>query len=237
MKTMIKILGPILDIIFPKRCLVCMDEGKYICDDCLKKIHLKRHQECPGCFKKSEDGKYCKSCGTASHLQGIFVLGHYKNKILQEAIQTFKYQFIRELGVELGNLYQGSKFLKQPDCIKKDWIIIPVPLHKRRLLKRGFNQSEVLAERLSKNFSLDCIPDNLIRVKNTPSQVELGDKEKRLDNVSDAFKVLDRNVIEKKKIILIDDVCTTSATLDECAKTLKKAGAKEVWGLVLARGG
>lgn len=234
---MFNIFSPLLDIIFPKHCLVCMDEGKYICDKCFSKIHLKRHQECPRCFDQSEDGRYCTSCGAASPLQGIIVLGHYENKILQEAIQAFKYQFIRELGVELSSLYLGSKFLKQLDGKKRDWIIIPVPLHKRRFLKRGFNQSEVLADQLAKNSKVDCIPNNLIRVKNTPSQVELGDKAKRLINVRNAFEVLDGKIIAEKKIVLVDDVCTTSATLDECARALKKAGAGEVWGLVLARGG
>lgn len=234
---MLNIFSPLLDIIFPKHCLVCMDEGKYICDKCFSRIHLKRHQECPSCFEKSADGRYCASCEAVSPLQGIIVLGHYENKILQEAIQTFKYQFIRELGVELSSLYLENKFLKQLGGKKRDWIIIPVPLHKRRFLKRGFNQSEVLADQLAENSKVDCISNNLIRVKNTPSQVELGDKAKRLENVCNAFEVLDRKIIAKKKIVLVDDVCTTSATLDECARTLKKAGAREVWGLVLARGG
>lgn len=133
---------------------------------------------------------------------------------------------------------------------KAETIIIPVPLHKKRYNWRGFNQASLLSEGLAGKFKLEIRDSFLIRKKNTKPQTKIKSGKERKENIKGAFgfkinnknkncqarKIVESNInLKNKNIILIDDVCTTSATLDECAKELKKSGAKAVWGLVVAR--
>jgi ComF family protein len=109
-----------------------------------------------------------------------------------------------------------------------------VPLHPRRLRERGYNQSSLLARELAKHIDLPVIENCLIRVKQAKPQVRAGDVRERRRNVADAFVCRDAEV-SGKQIILIDDVCTSGATLESCATALKNKGAMSVWGLTLAR--
>jgi ComF family protein len=115
-------------------------------------------------------------------------------------------------------------------------IIIPVPLHVKRFRWRGFNQSELLADSIALHFKLPVEKTVLVRQKNNIPQVEVKDRKDRIENIKDAFICSSNEKVKDKTVILIDDVATTSATLGECAKALKSAGAKEVWGVVVARG-
>ena len=112
-------------------------------------------------------------------------------------------------------------------------VVIPVPLHKNRQDLRGFNQSELIARKLSKKLNLPggCA---LARTKDTEAQVSLS-REFRLTNLVGAFTCTDKEFITGKNILLVDDVATTLSTLNECARALKDAGAKKVWGIVVAR--
>ena len=112
--------------------------------------------------------------------------------------------------------------------------LVGVPLHPRRLRERGYNQSGLLAGELSKRIGMPVIEDCLVRVKEAQPQVRAADVEERRRNVVDAFVCRDERV-KGKRIILIDDVCTSGATLDSCAAALKNNGAASVWGLTLAR--
>lgn len=112
-------------------------------------------------------------------------------------------------------------------------ILVPVPLHPKRLRRRGYNQSALLAENLGQLIGALVAKDVLLQRRNIPSQTQLSGKERRR-NVIGAFECRDRK-LRGKRVLLIDDVCTTGATLDACAVTLKEAGAAAVWGLTLAR--
>jgi ComF family protein len=124
------------------------------------------------------------------------------------------------------------------DYLKKNPLpgeaLVGVPLHPRRLRERGYNQSILLAGELGKRIGLPVIEDCLIRVKQAQPQVRAGDVEERWRNVADAFMCRDER-ISGKQIILIDDVCTSGATLESCAAALKNKTATSVWGLTLAR--
>jgi ComF family protein len=124
------------------------------------------------------------------------------------------------------------------DYLKKNPLpgeaLVSVPLHPRRLRERGYNQSILLAGELGKRIGLPVIEDCLIRVKQAQPQVRAGDVEERWRNVADAFMCRDES-ISGKQIILIDDVCTSGATLESCAAALKNKRATSVWGLTLAR--
>jgi competence protein ComFC len=118
---------------------------------------------------------------------------------------------------------------------EKDFILMPVPLYKKRLLERGFNQAALLAGGLSDRLGLEVEEKVLERVRQTVPQVDLEEKERK-DNVKNVFSVRDISRVKNKKIILVDDVITTGATIEECGKVLKLSGAKEVWGVALAKG-
>jgi len=113
-------------------------------------------------------------------------------------------------------------------------VIIPVPIHKRRLRERGYNQSSLLARRLSRSTRTPVLEGVLIRTKHTPSQAKSDSVEQRRKNIRNAYKCVRRD-ISGKRILLIDDVCTSGATLNSCAAPLKSAGAASVWGLTLAK--
>jgi len=115
--------------------------------------------------------------------------------------------------------------------------MIALPLHKRRRRERGFNQSELLAQTISERLGISLLPgDTLVRIRSTPPQLSMKSRAARLENLRDAFAVQTTNEITGKTILLVDDVSTTGATLNEAARALKAAGAREVWGLVVAHG-
>ena len=113
-------------------------------------------------------------------------------------------------------------------------MVMPVPLHRTRLRARGFNQSLVLARQVSETFSLPLDFNNLVRLRATRPQVELNGRE-RAENVAGAFQLRSPADIQQKRVLLVDDVLTTGATMNECAKTLKEAGAEAVISLTIAR--
>jgi len=113
--------------------------------------------------------------------------------------------------------------------------IVPVPLHPRKQRQREFNQAEYLAGGLSKVVNVPVLKRNLRRVKDTPTQTKL-DAEARMKNLRDAFAVRDESAIKGKRLVILDDVFTTGATMDSCAKTLRGAGPKDVIALAVARG-
>jgi ComF family protein len=145
--------------------------------------------------------------------------------VLAKLIHRFKYDFAQEICGDLVKILLRSGCLKKLEGYGKNACIVPVPLHKKRLNFRGFNQSEVLAEEIFKNT----------RIKNTEPQAQLK-KIKRLTNVKNAFEIKPSAKINPEKIyLLLDDVCTTGSTINECAKILKKYGAKTVIGLTVAK--
>src|SRR3989344_831392 len=216
-----KFQGWILDLLFPIQCLSCSQEGEFICSNCLGKISLNHSIFYP----------------QNSSLSGLLVVGSYRDPLLKEAIHKYKYDFIKDLAEPLA----GLMIKKINDCPwfkENNALLVPVPLHKKRLRWRGLNQSELLCLEISKSLNIPLINNFLIRTKHNLAQVKIKNTEQRKTNIKNTFQINLKNQIEFKNkiIILIDDVLTTGATLEECAKTLKKAGLKEIWGLVLARG-
>lgn len=176
-------------------------------------------------------GQICLRCKPNSFLDGVVVATQYEDKIIDKAIHFFKYKGIYSLAQPLSFLL--VRVLKQVNFWEQDWIIIPVPLHRRRERHRGFNQARLLADYLANSLDLKVVADLLIRKKFTYPQMKL-DRADRQKNIKNAFGV--NFPIIGKKVILVDDVMTSGSTLEECAKILKQNGAKEVWGAVVARG-
>lgn len=151
--------------------------------------------------------------------------------IIKMAIQTLKYQFLRNIETELGELIdRGIVEEELKEFLKLKPEVQPIPLYWRRQNWRGFNQAEIIAKVLAKKFNLK-MTDCLERVKQNKPQAELKRKE-RLANVKNIFKVKAKPT---GAVLVVDDVWTTGATMEEAVKTLRRAGVKQVWGLTLAR--
>jgi len=148
----------------------------------------------------------------------------------RQAILSFKYKNVKALAAPLAQLLEG--YLRAHH-LPAD-ALIPVPLHPRRLRERGYNQSSLLAGELSKLASLPLAEGLLVRHKNTPPQTRTKSSEERQGNVAGAFVCRDGRM-EGKRLLLIDDVCTSGATLNSCSIALKAAGATSVWALTLGR--
>lgn len=230
----------IFDLIFPIECVECGKEGEFLCAECFLKLNFNNIQYCLNCKKIGEKGEFCSLCRKKYYLDGVLIAGNYDHKILSKLIKTYKYKFAKKIATPL-SLYL-EKFIKirnfEP-MIKSYNCVVPIPLSKNRLNWRGFNQSEEIARIISDKYNLKLINGSLIRTKNKKPQAKLKEKE-RIENVEECFAWRDDKknplLIKGKKIILIDDIVTTGATLNECAKILKENGAKKVWGIVIAKG-
>jgi ComF family protein len=184
-------------------------------------------------------GKTHESCQEKTELDGVIIAAEWEDKILQEAIHKYKYSFVMGLARPLAQIL--IKKINEPELARlmsgKIILVASVPLHKRRLRWRGFNQAELLAKEIVSHFGWPMMPLLMLRKKYTKPQAKLK-KEEREKNLQGVFGVAGEQITEIKDqtILLIDDVLTTGTTMNECAKILKEAGAKEVWGVALARG-
>jgi len=202
-----KIFKNILAVLFPQKCLGCKKENEILCPDCLLKINR-------------PDTPY---------LNGVHIAANYQDLVLKKALWMLKYQSVKQLARPLAELIKERIWKKLET---ENWLVVPVPLSKNKLRHRGYNQAELIAKELSGDVRADI----LFKKFHTKSQVEVKDKEERLANIIGSFEVRNPETIRGKKIILIDDVLTTGATMREAKKVLKSAGAKKVVGVVVARG-
>lgn len=215
----------------------CGQKDVILCDHCRKQMPLNRKFYCPYCKKPSFLGHICFSCRPKSSLDGVWVASNYQNDILKKSIKAFKYNLVKDLAQSLAMLsIDYLRYVKElsPAILEFD-LVLPVPLHKRKILERGFNQSELLGQKISQEFSWPYAADVLRRQRYTQTQAKLNISERSI-NIKDAFTVNDCARIIGKKILLIDDVITTGQTLNECARILKKCGSSKIWALVLAQG-
>lgn len=203
----------LLDFLFPISCVSCGKGKTYCCEQCLAKIPVIR-----------------ESC----HHESIIAAAHFREKSpLADLIHRFKYDGAREISMILVALF--AEEVEKNILALRPAVLVPVPLHPRRLRFRGFNQSLVLANQLSKKFDVE-ISDVLCRTRYTRPQVELG-RDERITNVRGAFELQKQapEIAPKITYLLVDDVCTTGSTLNECAGVLRKNGAENVVGLVIGR--
>jgi ComF family protein len=220
----------IFSFLFPPRCVSCGKSGAFLCKKCHHKLIYLQPPLCTNCSKPIRTGTICHKCQSQTwDIDGIYSIFKYGG-VIRQAIIQFKYENIKVLADPLSHCM--AEYL-QKHHLPFD-IIIPVPIHKRRLRERGYNQSSLLARRLSHMTRTPVVEGVLIRTKHTPSQAKSDSVDQRRKNIRNAFKCVSHD-ISGKRILLIDDVCTSGATLNSCATSLKSAGAASVWGLTLAK--
>jgi len=206
--------------------LGCGREGGWLCARCLReKIVVVEVNVCPGCGSRDNGFWMCGDCCTLWQLDGLLVCWQ-KSELVKRLVHYLKYLVVHNLAGLMARVY-ADRLMKE-----KFDVVVPVPIGTKRYRKRGFNQSELIASRLAKLLNLEY-DDGLVRIKETRSQVGLS-RNDRLKNVTGVFMA--KKTLTNLRVLLVDDVCTTMATLNECSRALKKAGAKEVVGIVLARG-
>ncbi len=232
-----------LELFFPSFCLGCKKEGVFLCEDCRHTLDISEYNYClcdkplrlpPG----SSQGK-CGRCRDKK-LAGLYAALPYQEKFLtKKLIYQFKYEpHIKSLAKDLARVIAEHLELAENN-VQEIWensIIIPVPLEIKKWKDRGYNQSELLAKQIGQSLNVPSVCNNLVKIKKTESQMKLKAKE-REENLRGAFKIKNPQEIAGKKVFLIDDVYTTGSTMAECSLTLKAAGAKQVWGIVIAREG
>jgi len=225
------IWASVLNLLYPPRCVGCNELGTWLCQQCVSQTP---RVEPPFCFRcggrlDAPISGLCLQCRIVplqvSRIRAVF----YFEGAIREAIHRFKYDGAMALAEPLGQL-MADYWLTH--ATQSD-MIVPVPLHSRRRRKRGFNQAALLAEKLSERAELAMDATTLVRHRATASQVGL-DVKQRKSNVRDAFRcTTDR--LTHRRVLLIDDVCTTGSTLEACALALRKGGVDSVEALTLAR--
>ncbi len=231
----------ILDALFPIFCAACREEGAWMCKRCLNEMKIADFQVCPVCEDAATDKGYlCRTCrnGRKSSLDGLIAAVSYKNPAIRKLVHNFKYCFVADISEPLAALI--SRVLIRNDFSLPD-ALIPVPLHAKRLRWRGFNQSLLLAEQISGEIAplmkIEVL-DWLERKKYNRPQMKIKNYRERLRNVKDIFVLkpdADPAGVRNKTVLLVDDIATTGATLEQCAKVLKSAGARKVFAAVVAR--
>jgi len=225
-----KLKGMALDLLFPQWCVGCGKEGDFICSSCRRSLPQIIPPLCPRCGKPQPSGILCPSCvGWGARIDGIRSPFRFDG-VMRQAIHQLKYRNLRALAAPLARLL-NDYLDTNPVPVE---VLVPVPLHQKRLRERGYNQSSLLAQELGKLTKLPVVDDCLIRQRHAPPQARTSTVDERRSNVADAFTCRDHRLGDRQ-VLLIDDVSTSGATLDACAAALKAVGATSVWGLVLAR--
>ncbi len=225
-----KLKGIALDLLFPQHCVGCGKEGEFLCYSCRQSLPRITPPLCPVCGRPQPSGILCPSCVSwSAKIDGIRSPFRFDGA-MREAIHQLKYRNLRALAVPLAKLLHDY-LITDPMPAE---VLVPVPLHQKRLRERGYNQSSLLARQLGKLADLPIVDDCLIRQRHATPQARTATVEERQSNVTDAFACRDHR-LRDKQVLLIDDVSTSGATLDACAAALKASGATSVWGLVMAR--
>lgn len=239
-KSIVQLKKFLLDFLIPVKCIGCQKEGAALCEKCSEKIQVFNAPICFSCRKRLPVENFSQNnflCHPKNRIRCVFVAANYSDPVLKETIQKYKYKNIHELNQLLSSLIIGSleNFVHTISPEEKNsWVMVPVPLHPKKERSRGFNQSFLIAKIVSEYFNIFLDVTSLKRIKNTSPQAQIKNKDERLKNMEGAFQVSSGSDLKNKNILLIDDILTTGATLDACAKALKIGGAGKIIAAVLA---
>ncbi|NTV77771.1 MAG: ComF family protein [Clostridiales bacterium] len=233
-----KIVKLILNLFFPKRCAVCDDLlpawNEYLCDSCRKKLIRIKAPFCMKCGKQLEDSQkeFCFDCNSKEH---HFTRGRavFEYRCIMDGIYRFKYSNRQEYAEFFAHEIK-QVLLDELKNWKPDGIV-PIPLHKSRLKKRGYNQAELIAEKLSEMTGIPLQNHLIIRERNTTPQKTL-DYASRINNLKKAFKFVE-NDVKLNTIVIIDDIFTTGSTIDAVSLEIReKSNIKDIYFITVAIG-
>lgn len=230
-------MADLLELLWPYgRCLLCGDrlqgldnrEGAYICAKCREK--LAAYARCPRCGGLAAAGRPYHLCdGTGPDLLGMLAAVPYAGLLRRELLEL-KYSGRRRLAGPMGAMLAWAWRQTAPDFVPE--VVVPVPLHSRRQQQRGYNQSELLARAFAGHFGLP-VAAGLVRLRDTEAQHKLT-LEERARNVEGAFALSGAGELAGRRVLLIDDIITSGATVRSCAAVLKQAGCREVYAAAVA---
>ena len=220
----------ILNLLFPPRCVGCKKRGAWFCAACLAVVPRIVPPLCHRCGEPlARPGDLCYNCRREPlQIDGIRSVALFEGP-LRQAVHHLKYNGQRDLASSLGSLL--AEYWRE-NRLPAD-VLVPVPLHASRQRERGYNQAALLAQELAAAASLPMIEGCLVRTRQTASQTTLSGAERKV-NVREAFACVDGR-LAGRQVLLLDDVCTTGATLEACAIACRQAGARSVWALTLGR--
>ncbi len=225
-----RLKGMALNLLLPQWCLGCGREGELICPSCRKNLPRVTSPICPRCGIPQSSGILCPGCVSWQQaIDGIRSPFRFGG-VIRQAIHQLKYRNLRAITGTLAELL--TDYITTNPIPGE--VLVPVPIHQKRMRERGYNQSELLSRELGRLVKLPVVADCLTRQRHNPPQARTAGISERWSNVAAAFTCRDHR-LKDKQIVLIDDVATSGATLDACASALKSAGASSVWGLTIAR--
>ena len=227
------LLKSLADFIYPPICYGCdteVEEG-LVCEGCRLALFTHELAVCPKCGRPcTRTAETCGQCRTRFSLSRVRALGIYAPPF-DKLVHAFKYSGKTKVGELLGLAL--ATLVRQDELLSAADAVCPVPLHPARLRERGFNQSLLLAAAISMSTRIP-LAEFLVRAKNTPTQTRKTTRKDRLKNLTDAFRLKPDTGVGGKKVLLVDDVMTTGATLDQAAQPLLNGGAASVLGVVVA---
>jgi len=236
----------VFNLFLPADCKICGQvleplNFSYICENCWDRVKWLRMPHCSRCGKpfpaslasREVPSLLCAECRqNLSPFKKIFAPTLYEG-VMKEAIHLLKYRRKKGIMKRLEKILKVYFFQTDLPFSKFD-LVVPIPLHRKKLKERGFNQAELLARVIATHFGLKLVKNNLKRVKATKSQTSLS-KKQRIENIKGAFQFRNKDKFRAKKILLVDDVYTTGTTVREAARVLKKAKVREAYVFTLAR--
>ena len=226
----------IVDIIFPKNCLGCKKGGQYLCTQCVQEARLAK-QVCIECAKPAVDGMVHVKCKRAWGLSGCLSVWKYQGAI-RTTILKLKYKFVYEIAEELSD-HIANFLQKEITALPKNCLLTSIPLHRRRTNWRGFNQGEEIGKLIANKMGWKFCSDILVRklLKRPQTELKGGERRKNIRGVFSLNPKFGKTQLlsTNYQLLLFDDVLTTGATMIEATKVLKRNGAKNVWGLTIAK--
>jgi competence protein ComFC len=232
-------LKTLIDFLFPKKCLICKrDIEEYeLCKKCLQNIPVSGWIKCIRCGKRLPNAIPCPIHKYKTPITGILSATDFNRQDIRYIIHQYKYKRKQNIYYALGEILKNSLNISgfSKILIEREAVLVPIPLSPKRLKQRKFNQSELIAKYISSEFNLKLYNDVLLRPIERPPQVKIKEAAKRRENIKGVFKVnkIPEDIL-KCPVVLVDDVSTSGATLEEAGGVLKEAGIKTIWAIVVA---
>lgn len=228
-------LRVVLDVLFPVACVSCVRPGTWFCAPCAARV-ADPHPACVVCGERAAHGRTCAACRERTPLAGLIAAGAYQDPILRKAVHALKFSGIRDVAAPLGGLLARRVAAALGGALPT-FTLVPIPLHPRRERHRGFNQAALIARHVSDTLGIEeasCL--QRIRSASPQTTIVRTVPGARRNNVTGAFALAGGWTSAPPRALLLDDVATTGATLEEAADILYTHGAEEIWGAVICRG-